>query len=317
MSTSDLVVGLLCIYCAWIVHELCSGLALIRSFLFWKFWLRKRTGCFGSTGQSHWSLSISPRGLEARFLFLMRTHTCIWTPKASHTQRHMYSVPGPVSHSRGTVPPDSGNTFVKPPLSSTHTHRHTHTLTHPSPASDWWSRKSKNPHSHSFIRLRASVWPGWLITLPQGGRRTLAAFRSLTIPSSHLHMDTHKHWDTHGQIFRPHQQHHHRHLPDPWVEDMWPGEMRHAIGLALTDLLLACLPENYQLGTVHRNREGVCFLLWLQHSPSALLSSWILLRVALARVWFQNSEHSSTSWICILSLCDSLLSITSFTFPRI
>lgn len=95
MSTSDLVVGLLCIYCAWIVHELCSGLALIRSFLFWKFWLRKRTGCFGSTGQSHWSLSISPRGLEARFLFLMHTHTCIWTPKASHTQRHMYSVRWP------------------------------------------------------------------------------------------------------------------------------------------------------------------------------------------------------------------------------
>lgn len=263
----------------------------------------------------------SPQGGWRPVSSFLCTHTHAYGHQKPHTHRGTCILFQAQYHTAGGLCHRTVEThLLNPPLSSTRTHRHTHTLTHPSPASDWWSRKSKNPHSHSFIRLRASVWPGWLITLPQGGRRTLAAFRSLTIPSSHLHMDTHKHWDTHGQIFRPHQhhqQHHHRHLPDPWVEDMWPGEMRHAIGLALTDLLLACLPENYQLGTVHRNREGVCFLLWLRHSPSALLSSWILLRVALARVWFQNSEHSSTSWICILSLCDSLLSITSLTFPRI
>lgn len=88
---------------------------------------------FPSTGQSHWSFSMSPRGLKAGLLFLTHTHTHMHmdTKRLTHTHRGTCVVfQAHVSHSRGTVPPDSGNRFDKPPLSSkqTHTHVHTHTL---------------------------------------------------------------------------------------------------------------------------------------------------------------------------------------------
>lgn len=73
-----------------IVHMLCLGLALIRSCGFGKFWLWKRTGCFASTGQRHWSLSMSPRGLEARFLFLTHTHAYGHQTLHTHTEAHVF-----------------------------------------------------------------------------------------------------------------------------------------------------------------------------------------------------------------------------------
>lgn len=105
-----------------IVHKLGSGLALINSFGFGKFGLWKRTGWFASTGQSHWSRSMSPRGLEARFLFPMHTHA--YGHQKPHTQRGTCILfQAYVSHSQGTVPSDSGNTFVNPPYHPcTHTH---------------------------------------------------------------------------------------------------------------------------------------------------------------------------------------------------
>lgn len=166
------------------------------------------------------------------------------------------------------------------------------------------------------MRLRASVWLGWLITLPRGGWCVLATFRSLTIPFSHLHMDTHKHCYTHGRIFRPHQHHQHRqrHLPGPWVEDMWPAKMHHDAGLTLTDLLLACLPESSQPGTAHRNR-GVCFPLWLRRSPSALCSPQLLGTVECCRSGYKMRtillHFGFVLWVCAIHYWASL------TFPRI
>lgn len=195
----------------------------------------------------------------------------------------MYSVPGPCFTQPGGSchrTADYVGNLLTPHHPCTHKHTRTHTLHQPQTG----GLGRVKSISHSFIRLRASVWPGWLITLPRGGRHMLAAFRSLTIPSSHLHMDTHKHWDTHGQIFRPHQhhQHRHRHLTGPWVEDMWPGEMRHNAGLSLWQICLsACLKITSLERLTETDKKEFCFPLWLQHSPSALRSPQLLDTVAL------------------------------------
>lgn len=79
----------------------------------------------------------------------------------------------------------------------------------------------------------------------------------------------------------------------PHPAGCWPMDRGHVAGrnasqcwaLALTDLVLVCLPENYQPGTAHKNREAVLFstlLIVALALLSAPLGFWPLLPFVLA-----------------------------------
>lgn len=86
-------------------------------------------------------------------------------------------------------------------------------------------------------------------------------------------MDTCTDTQTSGQAYSPHPP------LTPRPAGCWPMDRGHVAGrnasqcwaLALADLVLVCLPENYQPGTAHKNKEGVLFSTLLV-SQLALLS---------------------------------------------
>lgn len=85
-----------------------------------------------------------------------------------------------------------------------------------------------SPHTHTHITNSTSFslfWPAgfsmaWLAhhPAPRRYRDTLAAFPPLALPSSHLHMDARKHWNTqaHGQAYSPPSPRPHR-PPSCWA----------------------------------------------------------------------------------------------------
>lgn len=192
---------------------------------FWQFWLWRRTVGFAYTGQSDRSLPMSLRGLR---LFFLCSSLCTHMHVDTKRHKHVYDLHIHIHCSRLVFHKVRwqatnllGSSWLMPLANSWATHTGSAFVKplHPhAPSTDGWhgwcmGMKTAKSISCSLIRLQASVWPGSLIPLPRGGRHISAGFATLAIPSSYLHMDTHKHWNTqtHGGAYSPH------HPPSCWV----------------------------------------------------------------------------------------------------
>lgn len=211
--------------------------------------------------------------------------------RAQAPRTHIYSVPGLCFTRPGGREQISLASWLMPPAMVSHRQRKLmwRAQAPPPPEPHPQAMPPLPAHTHSrSCRLWASVWPGLHSTLPKGGRDTLASFPSLTLPSPHIHMDTHRHSNTQicGQAYSPRSQ-------PPHPAGRWPIDRGHVAGrnasrywaLASTDLVPVCLPANYQPGMPHKNREGVLFSTLLI-AAIALLSApigfWTLLLFLLA-----------------------------------
>lgn len=273
-----------------------------------KFWLWKRTVCFVSTGQSNWSFSMSQRGtFPFRFPSLC-THMHTDTKKYTHVFCSRLVLGGSCHRTAA----HAGNAFVNPSY-----HPYAHTIT-TSTSLRLVVLEEQKCICLSFICLWTSVWPGWLIILPWGGRRTLAAFREPHHSLLSL-MDT----QTLRHSCRFSDNHH---LAGPWVEDMWPVEMHHNAGLSLSQIfcLSACLKITSLERLTETEMKEFCFPLRLQRSPSALSSPQLPDAVALCAVrWHHSpfvsrkSEHLASPSFVLCALSGSQMNIAFLIVWRI
>lgn len=176
------------------------------------------------------------------------THTCIWTLKAGHT----YSVPGLCVTQLGggchRTAAHAENAFVNP---SYHLYTHTHTIITSTRLSLVVLEEQKCI-CLSFFACGLQYGLAGLSSCPEEvGVHWQPSGASPFPPLTYGPTNT----ETLVQIFRQ-------------SSSCWPVRRGHVAGrnasqwwtLALTDLLLVCLPENYQPGTADRNRdEGVLF----------------------------------------------------------
>lgn len=120
----------------------------------------------------------------------------------------------------------------------------------------------------------------------------------------------HKHWNTqahHGRGYRLHRQH------PPHPAGLWPFDRGHVAGrnasrcwaLALTDLVLVCLPGN----SSQKTEKEFCFsLLWLKRLPCSA-HCCLLSGISPMAVWLQNLFFCLQQVLLLLCFLDSILAV--------